>query len=129
MIEPINVERKGCLVRLRGGFRLHRKGCLVRLRGGFRLHRKGRLVRLRGGFQQYQRIRLLPPDRIAIPVRPDRGWPDDLMSNFTLRDRLRADDTGFARALSCIAIRACPKERSAREAFTNSNAQASIEAM
>jgi hypothetical protein len=43
--------------------------------------------------------RLLPPNRIAVPVRPHRGHPDDFMLDFAFRDCHPADDTRLARAL------------------------------
>src|SRR5437870_11015507 len=44
------------------------------------------------------RFRLLPPDRIAIPVDKDCGWPDHFLFDVALQDWHRADATRLARA-------------------------------
>src|SRR5207244_9907281 len=45
-----------------------------------------------------ERFRLLPPDRIAIPVDKDCGWPDHFLFDVALQDWHRADTTRLARA-------------------------------
>src|SRR5438445_13752792 len=45
-----------------------------------------------------ERFRLLPPDRIAIPVDKDCGWPDHFLFDVALQDWHRADATTLARA-------------------------------
>src|SRR5207244_13506982 len=45
-----------------------------------------------------ERFRLLPPDRIAMPVDKDCGWPDHFLFDVALQDWHRADATRLARA-------------------------------
>src|SRR5712691_8764829 len=75
-----------------------------------------------------ERIRLLPPDRIAIPVGRDRGGTDNFMLDVALRDRHRADGAELACALASVHFAIDREQCSRRKAGTDRPSQVLIRA-
>ncbi len=71
-------------------------------------------------------IGFLPPDRVAVPVRPHSRWARDLVLDFGGRDGLCADDTRLSRPPSRNDSPTCRKECPARKAISNLSPQFAI---